>query len=434
MTKPRARDLGLPFPGTPGPLNAITDVPGVMVGYSTILAERGEAGHEHGGGPVRTGVTAILPRGRDPVPRPVWAGQFSLNGNGEMTGVHWIHDAGYFIGPVCITNTHSVGIVHHAATRWTIDTYAEAFRAEHLWAMPVVAETYDGLLSDMNGQHVTAAHARAALDAAATGPLAEGNVGGGTGMVCYEFKGGTGTASRRVGDRRRDLHGRRHRAGQPRHARLADHLGVPVGREMREDLLFARETGSIIVVLGTDAPLSALSLRHVARRAAIGIGRGGAVGGNSSGDIFLAFSVANPCPMPQLMKARVSFDVLNDEQLDPVYLAAVESVEEAVVNAMVAAELDDDRPAAGKALPRHRPRQALRNHAEVWTAVATQGPVAAQAAALPCVKHGTQVLGHGKKELCVCTGQPRLVVKLRARSADKGGRCCEPFETLGDQL
>jgi D-aminopeptidase len=336
MTKPRARDLGLPFPGTPGPLNAITDVPGVMVGYSTVLAEHGEAGH--GGGPVRTGVTAILPRGRDPVPRPVWAGQFSLNGNGEMTGVHWIHDAGYFIGPVCITNTHSVGIVHHAATRWTIDTYAEAFRAEHLWAMPVVAETYDGFLSDVNGQHVTAAHARAAHDTAATGPLAEGNVGGGTGMVCYEFKGGTGTASRRAA-----IDGETFMIGaivQANHG-MRDWLtilGVPVGREMREDLLFARETGSIIVVLGTDAPLSALSLRHVARRAAIGIGRGGAVGGNSSGDIFLAFSVANPCPMPQLMKGRVSLEVLNNEQLDPLYLAAVEAVEEAVVNAMVAAD------------------------------------------------------------------------------------------------
>jgi D-aminopeptidase len=338
MTKPRARDLGLPFPGTPGPLNAITDVPGIMVGYTTILAERGEAGHEHGDGPVRTGVTAVLPRGHDPVPRPVWAGQFSLNGNGEMTGVHWIHDAGYFIGPVCITNTHSVGIVHHAATRWTIDTYAEAFRAEQLWAMPVVAETYDGLLSDVNGQHVTAAHARGALDAAATGPLAEGNVGGGTGMVCYEFKGGTGTASRRAA-----IGGETFTIGavvQANHGRRdwLTILGVPVGREMREDLLFGREAGSIIVVLGTDAPLSALSLRHVARRATIGIGRGGAVGGNSSGDIFLAFSVANPCPMPQLMKPRVSLDVLNNEQLDPLYLAAVEAVEEAVVNAMVAAD------------------------------------------------------------------------------------------------
>jgi D-aminopeptidase len=365
MTKPRARDLGLPFPGTPGPLNAITDVPGVMVGYSTILAERGEASREPAGGAVRTGVTAILPRGRDPVPRPVWAGQFSLNGNGEMTGVHWIHDAGYFIGPVCITNTHSVGIVHHAATRWTIDTYAEAFRAEHLWAMPVVAETYDGLLSDVNGQHVTAGHARAALDAAATGLLAEGNVGGGTGMVCYEFKGGTGTASRRAA-----IGGETFMVGaivQANHG-MRDWLtilGVPVGREMREDLLFARETGSIIVVLGTDAPLSALSLRHVARRAAIGIGRGGAVGGNSSGDIFLAFSVAHPCPMPQLMKARVSFDVLNNEQLDPLYLAAVEAVEEAVVNAMVAADSMTTVRPPGKlcrAIDRDRLCEIMRNY------------------------------------------------------------------------
>ncbi len=339
---------------------------------------------------MRTGVTAILPRGRDAVPRPVWAGQFSLNGNGEMTGVHWIHDAGYFIGPVCITNTHSVGIVHHAATRWTIDTYAEAFRAEHLWAMPVVAETYDGLLSDINGQHVTAAHARAALDAAAPGALAEGNIGGGTGMICYEFKGGTGTASRHVA-----IGGETFMLGaivQANHGKRdwLTILGVPVGREMREDLLFARETGSIIVVLGTDAPLSALSLRHVARRAAIGIGRGGAVGGNSSGDIFLAFSVANPCPMPQLMKVRVSFDVLNSEHLDPLYLAAVEAVEEAVINAMMAANSMTTVRPPGKlcrAIDHDRLYEIMRKYGR---AVAAQRPVAAQPAAVPRVKHGTQ--------------------------------------------
>jgi D-aminopeptidase len=253
MTNPRARDLGLDFPGTPGPNNALTDVPGVLVGYTTLIDDAAK---------IRTGVTAILPYGHDSVPRPVWAGQFSLNGNGEMTGVHWIHDAGYFTGPVCITNTHSVGMVHHAATRWMIDTYSAAFRDEHFWAMPVVAETYDGVLNDINGQHVHAEHVMAAIANAAGGVPAEGNVGGGTGMICYEFKGGTGTSSRRV-----SLGGEDYTVGalvQANHGRrdLLTILGVPLGREMREDLQFSRETGSIIVVIGTcgiwrNAPRSA---------------------------------------------------------------------------------------------------------------------------------------------------------------------------------
>ncbi len=330
MARPRARDLGLDFHGTPGPHNALTDVPGVLVGYVTLI--------DDSTGPVRTGVTAILPFGRDPVPRPVWAGQFSLNGNGEMTGTHWIHDAGYFLGPVCITNTHSVGIVHHAATRWIIDTYADAFGDDYVWALPVVAETYDGVLNDINGQHVTAAHAIAAIESAAGGPLAEGNVGGGTGMVCYEFKGGTGTASRQL-----ELGGETYTVGalvQANHG-LRDWLtilGVPVGREMRGDLLKSRESGSIIVVIGTDAPLSPLSLNHLARRASIGIGRHGTPSGNSSGDIFLAFSTANARPYAQLSESRQAFEFISNEVLDPCYLAAVEAVDEAVVNAMVAAE------------------------------------------------------------------------------------------------
>ena len=196
MPKPRGRDLGLPFPGETGRYNAITDVPGVEVGFATRI--EGEGPLVMGRGPVRTGVTAILPLGRQPEPEPVWAGMYALNGNGEMTGTHWIRDGGYLVGPVCITNTHSVGIVHHAATRWMIRTYAEAWQSEHLWAMPVVAETYDGVLNDINGQHVTEADALAALDNASSGAVAEGNVGGGTGMICYEFKGGTGTASRRL--------------------------------------------------------------------------------------------------------------------------------------------------------------------------------------------------------------------------------------------
>lgn len=326
---PRARDLGLPFPGTPGPHNAITDVPGVHVGYCTLTD------------PVRcirTGVTAIVPRGADSEPRPVAAGCFALNGNGEMTGTHWIEDAGTFVGPVMITNTHSVGIVHHAATRWMIDTYADYFREEHAWAMPVVAETYDGVLNDINGQHVEAVHARAALDAARSGPIAEGSVGGGNGMICYEFKGGTGTASRRVA-----LAGQRYTVGaivQANHGLRPwlTVLGRPVGQLMPEGRLLEAETGSIIAVVGTDAPLSALSLRHCARRASLGVGRGGSPGGNNSGDLFLAFSVAGSEPMPQHRGLLFERTELNPERLDPLYLAVVECVEEAVINALVAGE------------------------------------------------------------------------------------------------
>ena len=328
MTKPRARDLGLPFPGTPGPLNAITDVPGVTVGLCTLTdpARR-----------MRTGVTAILPRpGGEP--RPVWAGHYALNGNGEMTGTHWINDAGYFIGPVMITNTHGVGAVHLGATHWMIDHYAAHFRDQHAWAMPVVAETYDGVLNDINALHVRPEHALEALEALSDGPVAEGSTGGGNGMICYEFKGGTGTSSRRVGisDRVYTV------------AALvqANHgirpwltiLGRPVGQLMPEGAFYSAETGSIIVILATDAPLSALSLRHLARRAAIGIGRGGTPGGNNSGDIFLAFSTANDGPMPHYGGPVLTRQELNGEHIDPLYLGAVEAVEEAVVNALVAGE------------------------------------------------------------------------------------------------
>lgn len=196
--KPRARELGVPFSGSPGPLNATTDVPGVEVGTCEVMSSR-DPSLETRGMQVQIGVTAILPRGRDPDPKPVWAGQFSLNGNGEMTGAHWVRDGGWLCGPVMITNGHSVGIVHQAAVRWMIETYGERWENNHLWAMPVVAETYDGVLNDINGLHVTEVHARAALDAARSGPVAEGNTGGGAGMVAYEFKGGTGTASRLLG-------------------------------------------------------------------------------------------------------------------------------------------------------------------------------------------------------------------------------------------
>ncbi|WP_225028047.1 P1 family peptidase [Xinfangfangia pollutisoli] len=324
---PRARDLGLPFPGTPGPLNAITDVEGVEVGFCTLTdpAQR-----------LRSGVTAVLPRGHDPRPRPVWAGHAALNGNGEMTGTHWIDHAGHVLGPILISNTHAIGACHSGAVRWMIDTYASHFRDRHAWAMPVVAETYDGVLNDITRLAVTPDHALAALAAARPGPVAEGSTGGGNGMIAYEFKGGTGTASRRV-----DLG-----AGYTVGALVqANHgirpwltiLGRPVGQLMPEGRLIKRETGSIIVILATDAPLSPLSLQGLARRAAIGIGRGGTPGGNSSGDIFLAFSTANPQELPQTALLR-RIDELAPDHIDPVYLAAVEAVEEAVVNALVAGE------------------------------------------------------------------------------------------------
>jgi D-aminopeptidase len=329
MSNPRARDLGLPFPGTPGPLNAITDVPGVTVGFTTLTDPIRK---------MRTGVTIVRPRQDQGMPQPVWAGQFTLNGNGEMTGTHWIHDAGYLIGPLAITNTHGIGAVHHGVTRWMIDHYGTFFAAGHGWAMPVVAETFDGMLNDINALHVTPDHAIAAIHAAKGGPVAEGSTGGGNGMIAYEFKGGTGTASRVVG-----LAGENYTLGalvQANHGRRPwlNILGRPVGRLMPDGAWRDREVGSIIVYIGTDAPLSPLSLRHLARRASIGIGRGGTPSGNSSGDIFLAFSVANPGPMPQMGAPVLARNELNNEILDPLYLAAVEAVEEAVVNAMVAGE------------------------------------------------------------------------------------------------
>ncbi|WP_209425234.1 P1 family peptidase [Pararhodobacter sp. SW119] len=329
MTRPRARDLGLPFPGHPGPLNAITDVPGVTVGFCTLTDPARD---------LRTGVTAIRPRSDAGLPRPVRAGHFALNGNGEMTGTHWIDDAGYLIGPVMITNTHAVGAVHHGAVAWMIDHYADWFRTAHAWAMPVVAETYDGVLNDITQLAVTPDHARAALQAASGGPVAEGSSGGGNGMIAYGFKGGTGTASRRVA-----LGGQDWTLGalvQANHGirPWLTVLGRPLGLMLPESAPPGPELGSIIVVLATDAPLSPLALRHLARRAGLGVGRGGSPGGNGSGDIFLALSVADCGPMPHQAGPLLTETALNQEWLDPLYLAAVEAVEEAVINALVAGE------------------------------------------------------------------------------------------------
>lgn len=334
MAKLRARELGLPMPGKTGLNNAITDVPGVKVGYQTINAVVAS------GKQVKTGVTAILPRGFESDPQPVWAGFHALNGNGEMTGTHWIEHGGYFVGPMCITNSHSVGIVHHAATRWTINHFADAWQAEHLWAMPVVAETYDGVINDINGQHVGESDALAAINAAASGAIAEGNVGGGNGMICYGFKGGTGTASRCL-----EIDGQTYTFGvlvQANHGQRKwfKVLGTPIG-ERWDDAVpegLERERGSIIVVIATDAPLLPHQLKRLAQRAGLGIALGGTPGGNNSGDIFLAFSVANPRPLPQLSPTKLNFDYLNDECFDAIYLAAVQATEEAILNAMLAAE------------------------------------------------------------------------------------------------
>ena len=332
MNKPRGRELGLPFRGQTGPHNAITDVPGVLVGYKTLDGRTDE------GKIIKTGVTAILPRGYQRDPQPVWAGIHRFNGNGEMTGTHWIEDAGYFFGPICMTNTHSVGIVHHAAVRWMIKQYASAWSQMPMWALPVVAETYDGQFSDIDGQHVTEAHALEALNSAKAGAVAEGNVGGGNGMRCYKFKGGTGTSSRAI-----EIDGKRYTVAalvQANHGvrEVFTVLGVPVGRHMPLQSGEAKELGSIIILLATDAPLLPHQLQRVARRAAIGFGRNGTYGGNSSGDIFLAFSTANAKPLPQFLPAHLSMEHINDGACDAVYLGAVECTEEAVINAMLAAE------------------------------------------------------------------------------------------------
>ncbi len=336
--KPRARDLKLDLPGLPGPENAITDVPGLAVGVTTKIEAAPRPGRPL---PVRTGVTAILPHAGERDPMPVFAGIHRFNGNGEMTGSHWIEDGGTFLGPVLITNTHSVGMVHHAAVAWMLKRYAGVYGGkDHLWIMPVVAETYDGMLNDINGQHVTAEDVFQALDTATAGAVPEGNVGGGTAMITYGFKGGTGTASRVV-----EIAGTRHTVGvlvQANHGQR-DWLtitGIPVGRELGEGTIEepGRERGSIIVVIATDIPMAPHQLKRLARRAAIGIGRGGTPGGNSSGDIFLAFSTGNRLAMAHKAAPRVAIDIVNDEIIDPVYLAAVEAIEEAILNALFAAE------------------------------------------------------------------------------------------------
>jgi L-aminopeptidase/D-esterase-like protein len=365
----RARDLGVPLEGTPGPLNAITDVAGVEVGHRTLVAGHGPL--VVGKGPVRTGVTAVFPRGKA-ADDPVFAGWFTMNGNGEMTGTTWVEESGFLWGPVMITNTHSVGVVRDAVIEWVV----RQGRMQHdEWSLPVVAETWDGRLNDINGFHVTKADAWAAMDSARGGPVAEGNVGGGTGMVCNRFKGGIGTASRHLtaegGYTVGVLVQCNYGARPP--LRIA---GVPIGREI-PDLLPCREpcggprsaraarlaadVGSIIVVVATDAPLLPHQLKRIAKRAALGVGRLGSVAANSSGDIFIAFSTANPHASRDSGLAQVT--LFPDERITPLFEGTVQATEEAVVNAMLAAETmigaDDVKVYA---LPHDRLRDVLRKY------------------------------------------------------------------------
>jgi L-aminopeptidase/D-esterase-like protein len=331
--KPRARDLGVPFDGTPGPANAITDVAGVTVGQSTII--RGQGKLKVGEGPVRTGVTAILPRGRASLNAPVFGGWFALNGAGEMTGTTWVEESGFLEGPVMITNTHSVGAVHEGTIAWRV-AQGGPDPTGYWWSNPVVAETWDGELNDINGFHVRQTHVFEALSSARTGPVAEGNVGGGTGMICHGFKGGIGTASRRLPE---EAGGYTVGALVQCNDGLKNDLtiaGVPVGREIAGPGAREDEAGSIIIVVATDAPLLPNQLKRLARRASLGLARAGSIAGNGSGDIFIAFSTANPGAAKPTGISTLS-DLPND-RMNPLFAATVQAVEEAIVNALVAAE------------------------------------------------------------------------------------------------
>ncbi|MES2692348.1 MAG: P1 family peptidase [Verrucomicrobiota bacterium] len=379
--RPRARDLGIPFDGTPGPLNAITDVAGVEVGHVTLISGAGKL--DVGRGPVRTGVTAILPRGKSGEVAPVFAGIFSLNGNGEMTGTAWIEESGFLEGPIMLTNTHSVGVVRDAVIAWKVKQLGPNL-PNVFWSLPVVAETWDGWLSDINGFHVKPEHVARALESAASGPVAEGGVGGGTGMIAYEFKGGIGTASRKLPA---DLGG--YTLGvlvQANHGvrRQLTIAGAPVGKEIGGGQrrfagsdphnlagLSVGETGSILIIIATDAPLLPHQLKRLARRASLGLARTGAVSGNGSGDLFLAFSTANA---PAATREGNAGDgaqefapsevkALTNDAMNPLFESTVEATEEAIVNALIAGETmtgRDDRRIEG--IPHGSVKEILKAH------------------------------------------------------------------------
>jgi L-aminopeptidase/D-esterase-like protein len=361
---PRARDLGIPFEGVPGPLNAITDVRGVAVGHTTLISGDGDL--VVGSGPVRTGVTAVLPRGR--TYDPVFAGWHTLNGNGEMTGTTWVEESGFLEGPVVITNTHSVGVARDAVIEWQ---HTHGFydplpdEPEVFWALPVVAETYDGDLNDINGFHVKKEHVFAALDTAAPGRVAEGNVGGGTGMICHQFKCGIGTSSRRM-----EVADGTYTVGVLVQANYGSRetltiAGVPVGQEitdlMPEFRATDRATGSVIGIVATDAPLLPHQLERLARRVPLGVAKVGGYGSNGSGDIFLAFSTANPGVA--VRDARTRPEMLPNDAMSPLFLGAVQATEEAIVNALVAAKtMKGINGSTAHALPTDRLLEVLRRY------------------------------------------------------------------------
>ncbi|WP_119268406.1 DmpA family aminopeptidase [Taklimakanibacter deserti] len=329
--KTRARALGLPFSGDPGENNAITDVAGVEVGTTTLIS--GEGKLIVGQGPVRTGVTALLPRGRKKAQIPCAAGSYSLNGNGEMTGTIWIEESGELQTPITITNTHSCGVARDATIEWLVRHGGGNVQD---WGLPVAAETFDGDLNDINGFHVKAEHVIQALEGARGGPVEEGSVGGGTGMVCYDFKGGNGTASRVV-----KIGGRRYTLGALVQSNFGQRpectiLGVPVGLHLKGDELRGSPAGSIIVIIATDAPLEAHQLKRIARRVPLGLARTGGIGHNSSGDIFLAFSTANEEAFAAKRGELRRMEAIGTQDIDPLFVATIEATEEAIIDSMIA--------------------------------------------------------------------------------------------------
>jgi L-aminopeptidase/D-esterase-like protein len=355
MTKPRARDLGIPFEGRTGKYNAITDVQGVTVGYATVI--EGES--------ARTGVTIIHPRGQEDHD-PVFAAWFPFNGNGEMTGSAWVEEGGFLEGPIGITNTHSVGVVRDTIIKWQV-THSTIFQG---WSCPLVTETADGWLNDINAFFVKPEHVLEALSSATAGPIAEGNVGGGTGMLCYEFKGGTGTSSRKlpekfggwtIGALAQTNFGRRFQLTI---------AGAPIGQHLKDDTIwtsgenpFKQDDGSLIVILATDAPLLPHQLKRLAKRASLGMARTGSLGGNGSGDIFLAFSIANPNAALGDKQGVASISALSNNFIDPLLMASAYATEEAIINSMIAAEdMTGHKGVTAKALPHTQLQTILKNY------------------------------------------------------------------------
>jgi len=351
----RARDLGIPFEGHTGTYNAITDVSGVTVGYATVIE----------GDSARTGVTVIHPRGQEDH-EPVFAAWFPFNGNGEMTGSAWVEEGGFLEGPIGITNTHSVGVVRDTIIQWQVE-HDSIFQG---WSCPLVTETADGWLNDINAFFVKPEHVMAALNSAESGPIAEGNVGGGTGMLCYEFKGGSGTSSRKLPEKlggwtlgafAQTNFGRRYQLTI---------TGVPVGKHLKENMLwpndgnpFKQDDGSLIVILGTDAPLLPHQLKRLAKRASLGMARTGSLGGNGSGDIFLAFSTANPQAARGNEHGLASVQALSNNYIDPLLIASAYATEEAIINSMVAAEdMIGYRGVSVKALPHQELQEIMKQY------------------------------------------------------------------------